>query len=232
MAVLPGGVVAFLAWTGSNTSTDISNTSNLVERSPDGTLKTVVGLDAQVFGPVSGLLHANSVMYHPTDDTYTVSDLNSNVYAKISRQGQLLWQFRKDCKGSTAPKCAASKDVVGNHGHQLLDDGHFLFFSAGSISMGPVYEYALTETATSLTANKVWSYTADNEGSDVLGDIQRLPNGNTLIDYSRHGQIRELSPTGDVIQTLDATGASPSSSGYYSFGYFNFRETLYGPPLR
>jgi len=178
LAVLPGGVVAFLVWNANN-----DTRSNLVERSPDGTLKTVVTLDTNVFGPATGHLHANSVMYHPTDDTYTVSDLTASAYAKISRQGQLLWQFRMDCKGSTAPKCAASPDVVGNHGHHLLDDGHFLFFRATSTTSAPVYEYVLNETATSLTASQLWSYSADNEGSDVLGDIQRLPNGNTMIDY-------------------------------------------------
>src|SRR6185312_4755619 len=227
LAVLPGGVVAFLVWNANN-----DTRSNLVERSPDGTLKTVVTLDTNVFGPATGHLHANSVMYHPTDDTYTVSDLTASAYAKISRQGQLLWQFRMDCKGSTAPKCAASPDVVGNHGHHLLDDGHFLFFRATSTTSAPVYEYVLNETATSLTASQLWSYSADNEGSDVLGDIQRLPNGNTMIDYSRSGEIRELSPTGEVIQVIEATGATPNASGHWAFGYFNFRETLYGPPLR
>jgi hypothetical protein len=226
LTVLPGGVVAFLVWDARDTK------STLIERSADGTLKTVATLDASLFGPVTGDLHANSIMYHPTDDTYTVSDLQAGAYVKISRQGQLLWQFRKDCKDSTAPKCAAGANVAGNHGHHLLDDGHFLFFSAGPSTTAAVYEYLLTETATSLAATQLWSYMADGEGSDVLGDIQRLPNGNTLIDFSRSGEIRELSPTGEVIQVIEATGPTPNSTGHWAFGYFNFRETLYGPPLR
>ena len=31
---------------------------------------------------------------------------------------------------------------------------------------------------------------------------------------------------------IEATGATPNASGHWAFGYFNFRETLYGPPLR
>jgi hypothetical protein len=227
LAAAPGGVVAFLVWAGT-----VGMESTLVERSPDGTLRTVANLDASTFGPVNTEFHANSVMYHPTDDTYTVSDLYAQEYVKISRQGQVLWQLRQNCKGSIAPKCAASSNIAHQHGHHLLDDGHFLFFSADSITQGPVYEYTLTESATTLVANQVWTYTADGIGSDILGDIQRLPNGNTLIDYSQHGEMRELSPTGDIVQVLEATGPKPITTGYYTFGYMNFRETLYGPPLR
>jgi hypothetical protein len=228
LAVLPGGVVALLI---GERSTDTK--SDLVERSPDGTLKTIVALDDQIFGSTGGF-HANSIMYQVSDDTYTVSDLIADAIVKISRTGQLLWQFRKDCKGSVAKKCLANKVVVDPHGHHLMANGDFLFFSSLSITMSPVYEFMLTETATTLTGNQLWTYTADNSvGSDILGDIQRLPNGNTLIDYCHHGEMRELSPSGDVIQILDATSPRPTSSpGYYSFGYFNFRETLYGPPLR
>ena len=228
LTVAPGGVTTFLIW--NSQATDMS--SSLVERAPDGTLTTVANLDASTFGPWKTQFHANSVMYHPTDDTYTVSDLNARAYVKLSRQGQPLWQFRQSCTGSVAPKCAASADITSNHGHHLLDDGHFLFFDATSSTKAPVYEYLLTQTSTALTADPVWTYTADSIGSNVLGDIQRLPNGNTLIDYCSHGEMLELSPTGDIVQVLDATGPAPSMAGYYNFGYMNFRETLYGPPLR
>jgi hypothetical protein len=54
----------------------------------------------------------------------------------------------------------------------------------------------------------------------VLGDVQRLPNGNTLITYSTSGIIEEVTSSGDLVQTISAN----------SFGYTSFRETLYGPP--
>jgi hypothetical protein len=237
LAVLPGGVVAFLVWVGTG-----NTASTLVERSPDGTLTTVATLDATVFDmPANGVeYHANSVQYHPSDDTYTVSDLYAAAYAKLSRQGELLWQFRADCTGSTAPKCAEGA-LAGNHGHHFLDDGHFLFFNANLGDPSPVNEYTLSETASSLGAAQIWTYTYPGLNSDVLGDVQRLPNGNTLVDYCHHGMILEVSPSGDLVQSLKASAPAdelptgnypPPDSVYFAFGYLNFRESLYGAPIR
>ena len=63
----------------------------------------------------------------------------------------------------------------------------------------------------------------DDAESQVLGDAQRLPNGNTLVVYSDTGEMREVTPDGEVVQRLTAP---------HTFGYAKFRETLYGPPLR
>ena len=106
-----------------------------------------------------------------------------------------------------------------NHGHHLLENGNIVFFSNAKST---VYEYALDESATALTATQRWSYATPDAASFVLGDVQRLPNGNTLVIYSVGGIMQEVSPMGDLVQTLNAD----------TFGYANFRETLYGPPLR
>jgi len=227
IAVLPGGIVAALVWADAD-----AGSSDLVERAPDGTLTTVVRLDGKIF-PVtrSGeAFHANSIQYHPTDDTYTIGDEYAAAYVKLTRQGQPLWQFGQDCTGAPAPQCATGEQG-GNHGHHLLDDGRFLFFNAGIGSSS--YEYQLTESMTSLTASQLWTYMDQTLSSIVLGDIQALPNGNRLIDYATDGVMIELSPSGDLVQTLTALEpptSPPNRSG--SFGYANFRESLYGPPLR
>jgi len=216
LAVLPGGSVATLTWT-----EEASAASELVERSPDGTVRTVVRLADNVFGTRSSF-HANSIAYHALDDTFTVGDLDVVGYAKLSRGGELLWQFRGGCPTTPGPKCA-SGDLLGNHGHHLLEDGTFLFFKARQ-SPSIVYEYLLTETASSLSSTEIWSYDPGvTLASYVLGDVQRLPNGNTLIVYSTDAEMRELSPAGDLVQTIT------SNNG---FGYADFRETLYGPPPR
>ena len=158
-----------------------------------------------------------------SDDTFVVGDLNAVGYVKLTRQGAPLWHFLGSCDGAPGSKCAEG-DLVGNHGHHLLDDGSFLFFKAG-FSVYPAYEYHLSEGDDSLSASETWSYDPGEASSMVLGDIQRLPNGNTLIVYSTDGEMRELSPEGDTVQTLLANGR-------VTFGYATFRETLYGPPPR
>ena len=71
-----------------------------------------------------------------------------------------------------------------------------------------------------MTATKTWSYTATGARSSVLGDVQRLPNGNVLVTYSTTGQVHEVDPSGNLVMKI--TGSS--------LGYSEFRESLYGPP--
>ena len=222
LAVAPGGVVAFLVGTGT------SGVSDLVERSPDGTLRTVATLDGTVFKSRSGnTWHANSIQYHPADESYTVGDRSAWAYVKLTRQGEIVWQLGFDCEGAPAAKCA-SAGAHGDHGHQLLDNGTFLSFATGNPSV--VYEHSLIEAASSLTANLVWSYSAPDRFSVVLGDVQRLPNGNTLVVYSTTGWMHEVSEAGELVRVIRVHSAATASNS--AFGYANFRETLYGPPIR
>ncbi|HOU92310.1 MAG TPA: arylsulfotransferase family protein [Polyangiaceae bacterium] len=226
--VLPGGVVAALVWAGGG----IDPESNLVERSPDGTTRTAFRVGANLYaggpselGGGSSSFHANSLLYHPGDDSYTIGDRNPNLFVKATRTGQPVWQFGGNCSGAPAPKCAtATWDV--NHGHHLLDDGRFLLFSNGafmSTTPSVVYEFTLNTANSPMTATQVQSRTgASNSHSDSLGDVQRLPNGNTLVTFSVSGRIEEYDPSFNLVQVLTAS----------SFGYADWRQTLYGPPPR
>ena len=84
----------------------------------------------------SSTFHTNSVHYYPSDNTYTLGDRNPNLYVKVSRTGQLIWQF-----GGTNPK-DATKNFTGittwmvNHGHHMLADGSFMLFNNGSMMGG------------------------------------------------------------------------------------------------
>jgi hypothetical protein len=219
-AVLPGGVVAFLVWDTTN-----DQASLVVERSPDGTLTTVAHLGAGTYltTPNTGRYHANALRYHASDDSYTVSDLNLPGITKLNRQGTVQWQVGAVCQGAPRSQCATA-NIAGNHGHQLLDDGNLLYFAAlnggGGSSASSVYEYSVGLAGGALTATLVWSYTAQSV-STVLGDVQRLPNGDTLVTVSTATIIQEVTPAGDVVQSLSSDG---------QFGYTSFRESLYGPP--
>ena len=163
----------------------------------------------------STTFHSNAVHYYPSDNTYTVGDRNPNLYVKLSRTGSLIWQF-----GGSNPK-DQSKFFTGvptwsvNHGHQLLADGTFLFFNN---TPNEAWIYKLNTS--NMTAAKTLTYTATGATSSVLGDVQQLPNGNYLVTFSTSGQIHEISPSGALVAKFTST----------SFGYSEFRESLYGPP--
>lgn len=222
-AVLPGGISAFLVWD----QDESSQVSELVERSPDGTLRTVATLDAATLRTSTNMLHANAVRYYARDDSYTVSDLDAQSISKLNRQGEVEWQM-----GACVPDahCAAAQ-ISGNHGHQLLANGNLLVFRASS-GFSPITEYGFSTVSGTLTATPVWSYQSDL-GSNHFGDVQRLPNGNTLVTYAWYyspdatgpvvvpeGVIQEVSPAGTLVQSV--TGGS--------LGYASFRKTLYGAP--
>ncbi len=211
--VAPNGVVTAVLWSG--------GCNSIVERSPDGSLKTIVESVESLYQPAGGLggggfeCHGNAITYQPETDTYVLSDRNPNLFVKFDRQGKLLWQF-----GGNNP-VAGAKHIQGswnvNHGHHLLPDGTFLFFNNEGGNPSPIKEYSLNESAG--TANLVWEYSG-NGGSATLGDVQRLANGNTVITYSNGGTVIEVDPGKNVLQEFSTD----------SLGYVVFRESLYGPP--
>ena len=95
LTAIPGGF-ATLLWN----SSGIDAPCSLVERADSGTMTTIVANMNTVYN--STTFHTNSVHYYPSDNTYTLGDRNPNLYVKVSRTGQLIWQF-----GGTNPKDAA-----------------------------------------------------------------------------------------------------------------------------
>ncbi len=94
--------------------------------------------------------------------------------------------------------------------------------AAGDDSGSIALELKLDTTAK--TAMQVWSYKASpKQDTMVLGDVQRLPNGNTMVDYATKGVIQEVDSSGNLLQTI---------STQTNFGYIQKRATLYGPPPR
>jgi hypothetical protein len=216
-APLPNGAVAIILAPAAS-----GDPRSIVEMKPDGTVTTVVADLATLYRMPS---HPNAIHYYPADDSYTLSDRDVNAFVKFERNGQLVWQL-----GGSNP-VGKSFTLVGldpwhvNHGHQLTPDGHFLFFNnqstADATSLPRVLELLLDET--NGTATKTWEYDFSTGGIAVaLGDAERLPNGNALATHSLAGLIQEVDPTGQVVQSFKNT----------SFGYVEFRTSLYGPPPR
>jgi len=222
LTVLPDGKIACMSWIAQSGD----QPSDLIEADAQGNVTKVMTLDSNVYAGGSGMgggnsYHANAIHYMQSDNTYTIGDRNPNAFLKVSRAGAVLWQFGGSCTGAKAPKCVAG-DWKVNHGHQLLDDGSgtFLFFNNGQSGASTAFEYKLTETGT-FTATKSWSY-SPGTSSNVLGDVQRLPGGNTLVSFSVAGVIHELDPSRALVQSTSASAG----------GYVEWRETLYGPPPR
>ena len=125
------------------------------------------------------------------------------------------------CDGApTGTHCSPQSWQV-NHGHHLLDDGTLLLFNnTETYDAAHVLEFQLDDTASALGATLVRDYTG-TAASATLGDVQRLPGGNTLVTYSNARNDRRARPSWNEVQTFTVR-----------VGYSNWRPTLYGPPLR
>jgi len=217
-AVLPDGSLAAMVW---NAGHGEERPNALVEVSPDGTTTTVVPDLVALYQSES--FHPNALHYLPDDDSYTLSDVDVSAFVKVKRTGALAWQLGGANPQGRSFTLVGLEPWAGNHGHHLTPDGHFLFFTNGPPAkpMSAVIELALDETGQ--TATKTWQY-QNGMNSSILGDAQRLPNGNVLVTFSHVGLMQEITPSGTVVQEF--------KSLILSFGYADFRPSLYGPPPR
>jgi hypothetical protein len=215
LTVLPDETIAFYAY-GANGCDDIK------ERAPNGTVRTIV--NAQVALRTTGDCHVNNIQYSPPDDTLVFSDLNHNQVAKVKRSdGSTVWILN----GTTATLTGASSTWVGGqHGLHVVDLTHILVFNNNINGTGGANALEFLLDPVARTAARIWSYAASPAITiQVMGDLQRLPNGNTVIAYSTKGALHEVSPAGAVLQTWLWPGGA-------TFGYIEKRASLYGPPPR
>jgi len=211
--VLPGGKVAALVWQLGN-----DPPSDLVIRSPDGSLTTAFTIGGNLY--LSDSYHADSIHYLPFADGFTISDRNPNLYVKVSATGVVDWQLGGVCDRAPADSRCAPQSWLVNHGHHLLEDGTFVLFNNGVNGANHVMEFELGAAPGAFSATLVKDYVGSGTG-ETLGDVQRLPGGNTLVTYSTDARIVELDRDWNEVQTFNA-----------HVGYTSWRPTLYGPPAR
>lgn len=197
----------------------------IVEVAPDGTQTDVwsawdcfdpavdIGTDAEI-----GWTFANALDYEEADDAYYLSIRNFSSIVKIDRaSGQCEWVF-----GTTAATITpAAGDDVFLHEHQfdVVDGGIVVFDNAGAGSVSRVVEYSLDPTQP--TADEIWSFYPDPSiYTFVLGDVQRLDGGDTLVDFAVGGEIDRVTPAGEVTWRLNTALG-------YAFGFFEAEPDLY-----
>jgi len=149
------------------------------------------------------LTHGNSLVYSDTEDAYYVMSRHLDAIFKIDRAtGQVVWQL-----GGRDSQFTATGELF-DHGHYSDHwPGGFLVFDNGDHrdpAVSRVAEYSYDEQA--MTVELVWEV-EEPTGSfiAVLGDARRLPNGNTLIDWSSKGRIQEVTPDKEVVWEAEAT---------------------------
>jgi hypothetical protein len=178
---------------------------------------TPAGNPKQIFDSTSyvssggGLLgcHGNSIRYSSAEDVYVFSEFQQDVLV-VNHDGSLAWRLTDEVGSNSAWGGA-------QHATHLLDDSILIFANQGGGGMNSaVIEYSRSDWSVINTFDTGLS-------TPNLGDVQRLPGGNTLITYSNAGELREVDPGGNVVLSITRTGGP-------NFGYTMWRDSLYGPP--
>jgi len=168
----------------------------------------------------SGACHVNHIEYSPEDQTYVFSDLDHDNYTKVTRDGDVVWILG----GTTSEFMGAGSDWSRQHGSDVIDLNHLLIFNNGTGSGSAAIEILLD--LGTMQATRAWTYNAmPSIANVVMGDVQRLPNGNTIVAYSTQGVLHEVDPQMGLVREI-----SWPIGG--AFGYIHWRPTLYGPPPR
>jgi hypothetical protein len=182
-----------------------SNCAAIVEIDQSGTTKQVFD-PTTVFGSEPDC-HGNSVRYSKKEDVYVYSDLRHDVVV-LGRDGSLKWKLSDKVSGGNTSWGGLQ------HGTQLLDDSMLIFANYAS---GAEHSNALEF---GLDGSLLRTFMSRG-GTDFIGDVQRLPSGNTLIEYGV--LMQEVDADDNVVLEIEA--------GTRYFGYVEFRQSLYGLPL-
>lgn len=173
--------------------------------------------------------HANSLWYDPSDDSYTLSIHNLDLFAKIDAgdhtagSGTTTWLAGS---GPASDFSISPPEASWEHQHAVkpVGGGEYLLFDNGkgvADSWSEIWRFRMDEQTR--TAEAIWGFDYGGERNSImLGDIQPLPNGNYLTSWGSEGEVAEISPAKEVVWEAYASLGS-------FLGFIGFGETLGGP---
>ncbi len=143
--------------------------------------------DADTFFARNGLAatwtHVNSAELD-NDGNILLSSRNFSEVTKINRKtGKIMWRLGGVANQFRFINCPIP--FYGQHDVRSLFNGNITLLDNGNHTQphgARAIEFKLDEK--NMTAELVWSYSLDsNQYSTRLGNVQRLPDGNTLINF-------------------------------------------------
>jgi Arylsulfotransferase (ASST) len=170
------------------------------------------------------LVHPSSLELD-RDGNYILSLQAMDEIAKIDAgTGAFLWRF-----GGRHNQFAIENDPLGGfqgqHSVRVLDDGHLLLLDdrvRSTPADARAVEYEVDTQA--MVARLVWQYQPSPPVvSPIMGSVQRLANGNTVVGFGFAGRVDEVDRAGAVV----AQEALVSSVG----GSIQFYRALRVPSL-
>jgi hypothetical protein len=141
------------------------------------------------------------------DGHILLSSRHISEVTKIDRQtGEIIWRL-----GGKKNQFTFVDDPRNGfsfqHDIRVLGNGHYTLFDNGNGYNPPIsraVEYVVDTLA--MTATLVWEYPGENLNyqSHYMGNVQRLPNGNTFINWAEYWlpKATEVTPDGEKVYEM------------------------------
>ena len=137
--------------------------------------------------------HGNGLRYDPDTDTYLLSLGNLGEIIEIARSNGTPTRIF----GNHGYEVEGGDPIYFQHDPRLLDNGNLTMFRTDqTTAMVGAYEYAVDDANQTLTP--VWVYSPQIQ-SEFLGQVRRLDNGNTWVNFGEGGVVREVSSSGETL---------------------------------
>jgi len=147
--------------------------------------------------------HANSVYPDPNENAFVLSLRNLDRVVKINREtGDIIWQLGEGLDFALQ----GGEWFTRQHDAKILPNGNVLVFDNHGFGSLPLWSRALeiAINESDYTAEIIWEHQVSP--SPVLGTVERMENGNTLISNGVGGNIIETDPDSERVWSVHITG--------------------------
>jgi hypothetical protein len=131
----------------------------------------------------------NSVLELPDGDILASYRPISTVIRIARQTGEVVWKLGPPM-------------LAGQHAPTLLENGNFLIFDNGVHRLDDPLPFSRVIEIDPATKKVAWTYQdrpVTNFFSPRMGNAQRLPNGNTLINEASFGRFFEVTEDGEIV---------------------------------
>jgi hypothetical protein len=159
----------------------------------------------------------NSVLELPNGDILASYRPISTVIRIDRRTDKIAWKL-------------GSPTLAGQHGPTPLETGNILIFDNGGHRLDDPLPFSRVIEVDPATKQIVWTYQdrpVSNFLSPRMGNAQRLPNGNTLINEASFGRFFEVTKDGEIVWEYvnPFFGGRPSAETNEVFRALRYDET-------
>lgn len=139
--------------------------------------------------------HSNALHYYDETSTILLNVRNLNTFLLLSYpSGEVLW---------ACGDAGTFGEGLFHHPHdpELLPNGNVLMFDNDEHAGHPVRSRALELAIdpAAQTAEVVWEWRDEELWAPIMGDANRLPNGNTLVTHPWKARVIEVDSSGEKV---------------------------------